>query len=272
MKKTVLITGANGGIGRATVNYFAKQGWQVIAGVRNIEHAKSLWVQPNVDIIHLDVTDEASIQRAIAQIKDQYQQLDVVVNNAGYGLTGAFETFTSAEINQQYAVNVFGIMAMCRAVLPLMRQQRTGTIVNISSMGGKFAVPFYGVYCSTKFAVEGFSEGLFYEVVPFGIKVKVVEPGAVNTEFYGRSKQQGSRTEYQSVYHKVFDHVTAIYHSSGNKGNAPEHIAAVIYRAATDSSVRLRYAAGWDAKLNIMLTKLLPHWLVMAVVRRRLSL
>jgi NAD(P)-dependent dehydrogenase (short-subunit alcohol dehydrogenase family) len=249
MNKTILITGVSSGIGKVTGEYFKANGWTVIGTSRT--------AQPNV--YALDVTNVADCQRVIDQIVQEHGQIDVVLNNAGYGLYGAFEQCDDQDVRKQYEVNVFGTMNICRAILPHMRQWQAGTIVNISSIGGKFVVPYYGVYNSTKFAIEGFSEGLWHEVKPFGIRVKVVEPGAINTGFYDRSKQEGKQMNIDPVYKAMTDKLWPQYAAAGKKGADPMVVAKVIYKAATSNNSRLRYAAARDAHINIAAMKILPH-------------
>lgn len=268
MKKVVLITGAGTGIGRATAELFAYKGWQVVATMRDPAKYEDYYVGENYYLAELDVTRPASIRVTLDQIRKLYNRLDVVINNAGYGLYGAFEVFTPEEVQQQYDVNVFGTMNMCREVLPWMREQGSGAIVNVSSMGGKFTVPYYSVYNSTKFAVEGFSEGLFYEVEPFGIRVKVVEPGAIDTDFYNRSMKTGSRETEADAYKTTQDALWQYYSSAGKRGSKAAAVAKVIYKAAKSKSSRLRYAAGTDAHLNIWAYKFLPHQIAMWFAKR----
>lgn len=266
--KIVFITGAGTGIGKSTVELFARKDWQVVATVRDPENYQKQFPQENVYVTTLDVSKPDTIQVAIEEIRKLYGRIDVVVNNAGYGLFGAFETLQPEEIRHQYDVNVFGLMNVCREIAPVMREQGYGCIVNISSMGGRFSVPYYSVYNSTKFAVEGFSEGLCYELEPFNVRVKIVEPGAIKTDFYGRSLKTGSRPEHAKAYSNITQKLTALYAGSGQSGSDPETVAKVIYNAATSRSNRLRYAAGADAHINIWAAKFLPNQIGMWLARR----
>lgn len=255
--KTILITGTSSGIGKTTADYFKSKGWKVIATSRGAS-TDSLTYQ-------LDVTDAVETKTCIDRIIAEHGKIDVVLNNAGYGLYGAFEQCNEDDVKKQYDVNVFGTMNVCRAILPHMRDWKAGTIINISSMGGKFVIPFYTVYNSTKFAVEGFSEGLWHEAKPFGIKVKVIEPGAINTGFYDRSKQEGKLMNVSAEYKTMSDKLWAFYAGAGKTGSDPSVVARVIYHAATSNSNRMRYAAGRDAHINIAAMKLFPHQLGMWV-------
>ncbi|MCY7272160.1 MAG: SDR family oxidoreductase, partial [Phormidesmis sp. CAN_BIN44] len=177
MAKTVLITGASTGIGLATAKLFQQRGWNVVATMRSLEQKSDLMTLDNTLCLRLDVTDSASITQAVTATLEKFSTIDVLVNNAGYALLGAFEACTPEQIERQFATNVLGLMAVTRAVLPHFREQRSGTIINIASIGGKMAFPLYSLYHSTKWAVEGFSESLQYELEPFNIRVRVIEPG-----------------------------------------------------------------------------------------------
>ncbi len=262
MTKTVLITGAAAGIGKATVQLFQKRGWRVAATMRSPEKSPELTSLNRVICLKLDVTDEDSIQKAIAETISQFGSLDVVINNAGYGLTGPFAACTTEQIQRQFATNVFGLMAVTSHALPVMQQQGGGVIVNIASIGGRLTFPLYSLYHSTKWAVEGFSESLQYEVEPFNIRVKLVEPGPIKTDFYGRSADSGSQPDL-GIYQDFSDRVMPKMQAAGVDGSPPEVVAEVIYRAATDGSQKLRYPAGKNAALLLTLRKLLPdHWFI----------
>jgi NAD(P)-dependent dehydrogenase (short-subunit alcohol dehydrogenase family) len=264
MTKTVLITGAGSGIGRATVVCFQQQGWNVAATLRSPEKAGELQRLDRVSCLHLDVTDRESIQQAIAQAREQFGAIDILVNNAGYSLTGPFEACTPEQIQQQFATNVFGLMEVTRAILPHFRQRRQGTIINIASIGGRMAFPLYSLYHATKWAVEGFSESLQYELRPFNICVKIVEPGPIKTDFYSRSADPATMPVYQSFADRVLPQLTR----AGETGSPPEVVARGIYRAATDGRDRLRYPVGGNAGLLLLLRKLLPDAAMRRIVCR----
>ena len=261
MEKTVLITGTSRGIGLETALYFHERGWNVIATMRNPNKRKTRLHEKGLpDLVHLDVTDEKSIQAAVDYALDKYGHLDVLVNNAGYGLYGPFESLSEAKIRSQFETNLFGMQAVTRAVLPVFRRQGAGTIVNLASMGGRVAFPLYSVYNSSKFAVEGFTEGLQYELRPLNILVKLIEPGVIKTDFYGSSMEQVDDPELEEAYgdfikraaKNVDDQVT-----SG--GTEPHAVAQTIYRAALDTSRRLRFMVGMDARMVVFLHWLLPQ-------------
>lgn len=266
MAKTVLITGASSGIGYETAKVFQQQGWNVVATMRSPDKAGELAQLPNVLCLPLDVTDAATIQAAIAAALQRFSTLDVVINNAGYGLIGPFEACTPAQIERQFATNVFGLMAVTRAVLPQMRSQQSGLIINVASIGGRLAFPLYSLYHSTKWAVEGFSDSLRYELEPFNIQVKLIEPGPIKTDFYTRSPdlaQQPGLTAYDGFVAQVLPKLT----TAGETGSPPTVTAQIIYRAATDGRNQLRYPAGGNAGLLLLLRKLLPDSLFSQIVR-----
>jgi len=269
MTKTVLITGAAAGIGKATVELFQAKGWQVAATMRSPEKSPDLAALDGVICLRLDVTEEDSIKEAIAQTLSQFGSLDVVINNAGYALTGPFATCTTEQIERQFATNVFGLMAMTRHALPIMQQQGGGVIINIASIGGRLTFPLYSLYHSTKWAVEGFSESLQYEVEPFNIRVKLVEPGPIKTDFYGRSADSGSQPDL-GIYQDFSDRVMSKMLAAGADGSPPEAVAAVIYQAATDGSKKLRYPAGKNAAMLLTLRKLLPDRWFISFIRKML--
>ncbi|MBW4419556.1 MAG: SDR family oxidoreductase [Myxacorys californica WJT36-NPBG1] len=267
MTKTVLITGASSGIGLATVLKFQQQGWNVIATMRSLEKAGKFAALGNVYCLGLDVTDQNSTETAVSEALEKVGDVDVLVNNAGYSLVGAFEACTPEQIQRQFETNVFGLMNVTRSLLPHFRDRESGTIINIASIGGKMTFPLYSLYHSTKWAVEGFSESLQYELEPFNIRVKLIEPGPIKTEFYSRSADIANRpglTAYDSFVKRVLPNLTR----AGESGGTPETVAEVIYRAATDGSAKLRYPAGGNAGTLLLLRKLLPDRIFTSIVRR----
>lgn len=243
----VLITGASSGIGQATANLFAERGWRVAATMRDPSNGAALTKHQNVTVLPLDVTDSASVEKAVAATFDQFGRIDVVVNNAGYGLFGPFETATDQQIRRQFATNVEGIFAVTRAVLPIMRRQGSGTIINVASLGGLIALPLFSLYNATKFAVIGFTESLSYELAPFGIRVKSIAPGGVATDFAGRSMAR-TFEQGENAYSDTLATVIAAMGERRGNYSTPELIAETIFTAATDGTGQVMYLAGPDAE------------------------
>jgi NAD(P)-dependent dehydrogenase (short-subunit alcohol dehydrogenase family) len=267
MPQTVLITGTSSGIGEATAHHFADKGWNVVATMRKPEERKtSLHDRKDLLLLHLDVLDQASIEQAIAQTLEKFERIDVLVNNAGYAVMGPFEATPPANIRRQFDTNVFGLMDVCRAILPIFRKQKDGTIVNVASVAGRITVPLYSLYNSTKWAVEGFSEALHYELEPLGIRVKIFEPGIIKTDFYTRSLDV-AKDEALTDYDDFVKRVEAKNAEAAERGSTPQVIAAAIHKAACDRSFKLRYAAGELAKLTLFARKILPDALFFRMIR-----
>ena len=248
MNKTILITGASSGIGKATAILFQSRGWNVIATMRNPEKETTLTQLNNVYVTSLDVLDPDSIQQAVREGIRQFGSIDVLLNNAGYGAYGPLESFSRERILRQFNTNVIGLLDVTKAILPHFREQQQGVIINISSMGGKITFPLGALYHGTKFAVEGISESLHYEVAAFGGQVKIVEPGAIATDFAGRSfdfSNDDSLTAYQPLVAKVMGAMPTLMANA----SPASLVAAVIYEAATDGKHQLRYIAGEDARI-----------------------
>ena len=247
MTQTVLITGASSGIGKATAKQFQAQGWNVVATMRTPDKETELTQLDNVLVTRLDVTDPASIQNAVTQSIDRFGGIDALVNNAGYGAYGPLEAFPMEGIRRQFDTNVIGLLEVTKAVLPHFRSRQAGVLVNISSIGGRMTFPLGALYHGTKFAVEGISEALHFEMEQIGVKVKIVEPGAIQTDFGGRSfdfTNDESMSEYQPMVSKLMTGFSTAFQGA----SAPEVVADVIWTATTDGTKTLRYTAGEDAK------------------------
>ena len=247
MGKTILITGASSGIGKTTAKYFHNRGWNVIATMRKPENEEELTRLENVLVTRLDVQDRASIAAAVEEGITRFGKIDVLLNNAGYGSYGALEATPIEKIERQFDVNVIGLLTTTQAVLPHFRTNKDGIIINISSIGGKTTFPLGTLYHGSKFAVEGLSEALSFEMAEIGVKVKIVEPGMIKTDFGGRSfdfNNDESLTEYQGIVGKLM----AAMGPLADSGSEPEVVAEVIYEAATDGTDQLRYTAGPDAE------------------------
>jgi NAD(P)-dependent dehydrogenase (short-subunit alcohol dehydrogenase family) len=251
MPRTVLITGCSTGFGEATARLFADRGWNVIATMRRPEAGAALGEFPNILVTRLDVQDLASIDSALAEGIARFDRIDALVNNAGFGLFGVFESTVREKVREQFDVNVFGMMDVTRAILPHFRANQSGIIINISSGAGVFTLPMISLYCASKFALEGFSESLAYELSGLGITVKIVEPGGVtSTDFGKRSAEEAIKAIQISDYGpfvtaalETFDGLRA-----ARAGSTSEEVAEVIFSAVTDGTHQLRYVATDDIK------------------------
>lgn len=249
-KQTVLITGASTGIGRAAVFYFQEKGWNVVATMRTPEREVELSELENTLITRLDVTELESITDAVKQGVETFGKIDVVVNNAGYGAYGPLETFPRENIVRQFNTNVIGLLDVTKAILPHFRQNKNGILINISSVGGKVTFPYGALYHGTKFAVEGITESLAFEMELIGCKAKIIEPGTIATDFAGRSfdfQIDPEIPEYQGMASAM---MTALGDITTDESRAapPLEVAKVIYQAATDGTDTVRYTAGYDAQ------------------------
>lgn len=248
MTKTVLITGCSSGIGRATADLFARRHWNVAATARNPD---AIAAGPNIRALRLDVTDGDSVRMAIAEALTVFGAIDVLVNNAGFGVFGPLEGMTAEQWEGQFRTNVLGLVSVTREVLPGMRERGTGVIVNVSSIAGRTAAPFLTGYHATKFAVEGLSESLRYELSLHGIRVKVIEPGHFRTGFVSPSREAP-----HPAYARAFENFMGYVRKEDAAAPGPEAVAEVIYRAASDRSNKLRYPVGGGMILT--LAALLP--------------
>lgn len=267
MNKTVFITGASSGIGKATAQYFLDKGWNVAATARRVETLEDLDTSEQSLCTRCDVTDVESIRSALEATQSQFGSIDVVVNNAGYGAVGPFEASTQTDVEKQFNVNVYGLMSVMRETLPYMRSQKNGVIINISSVGGRMTFPLYSVYHSTKWAVEGLTESMMYELEGTGVRMKLIEPGAIKTDFYGRSMafmKKDGLTAYDTFIEKAMGNMN----HAGQNGSSPEDVAAIIYRAATDGKKKLRYPAAGNARGILWLRRLLPEHVFYTIVRK----
>src|SRR5271170_2161090 len=252
----IVITGASSGIGKATARLFVDKGWNVVATMRNPAAEKDLKESARLKLVALDVQDPASPRAAVAEAIKAFGRIDVWLNNAGYGAFGPVEAGTPEQIRRQFDVNVFGLIACVQAVAPHFRANKAGVLINVSSIGGLMVVPAFSVYNATKFAVEGLSEGLWYELGTFGIKVKVIEPGAIKTDFGGRSQDVWDVSRVPA-YATFMDKVKVARARYIQNSSSPETVAEVVYQAATDPSDRMRYPVGSDARRLIPLRRLL---------------
>jgi len=252
-QKVAVITGSSSGIGHEIALILARKGFRTYATMRDLRKnskLKSIKDEENlpVEFVQLDVTDEKSVSIAVQTIYDNIGRIDILVNNAGYGLTGAFEDLAIDEIKQQYETNVFGLIRTTQAVLPIMRKQKSGIIVNISSGAGRFGYPMGSAYVSTKFAVEGLSESLSYEVEPFGIRVILIEPGMIKTNFSNASVMAKKSIDPNSPYAPLMKSMEKGIKQLHENASSPQLVANVAYDAMTSDKPKLRYLAGKDVE------------------------
>jgi NAD(P)-dependent dehydrogenase (short-subunit alcohol dehydrogenase family) len=248
MKKTVLITGCSSGLGKTAAKFFAKKAWNVIATMRQPEQETELGNLSDLLVTRLDVQDRASITEAIESGITRFGKIDALINNAGFGLFGVFEATSREKIQEQFDVNVFGVMDVTRAILPHFRNNKGGLIINVSSGAGVFTLPMISLYCASKFALEGFSESLSYELASQNIGVKIVEPGGVvSTDFGKRSRQEAAHNIALADYDEFFAHTNAIFDGlRAQRLATEEQVAEVIFSAVTDGTDQLRYVATND--------------------------
>jgi NAD(P)-dependent dehydrogenase (short-subunit alcohol dehydrogenase family) len=263
MKRVVLITGASSGIGEACATHLHRLGYRVYGTSRQVaetksDHSEFVSVSPSGDaapaalnggtagsfeMIHMDVDNDDSVQLGVARIFEREQRLDAVVNNAGFGFAGAIENTSIEEAQSQFDTNFFGVLRVCRAALPIMREQGAGHIVNIGSMAGRVGVPYQGLYCASKFALEGLSEALRLEVRSFGIKVVLIAPGDFYTSFTARRRRTGQSQE-DTAYRERFNTALRIMEASELGGSDPIRIARLLEKVLENPSPRLRYTVG----------------------------
>jgi len=252
-QKVAIVTGSSTGIGYATSLLLARNRFHTYATMRNIEKSGDIQQIANkervpLQVIQLDVNDIASIRNSIEKVESENERIDVLVNNAGYGLIGAFEDLSAEEIKAQFETNFFGVIRLTQQVLPIMRKQKSGTIVNVSSGAGRIGFPGMSAYVSSKFALEGLSESMSYELEPFGIKVIIIEPGVIRTNFKKnsviskKSLDNSSISPYSSIIQKMDASISSIIEHA----TPSEEVAKAILHAVTSNNPELRYLVGND--------------------------
>jgi NAD(P)-dependent dehydrogenase (short-subunit alcohol dehydrogenase family) len=247
MSKTILITGASSGIGKASARLFSEKGWNVIATMRQPAKEQELTNSENILITQLDVQQPDTIASAIHAGIAKFGAIDVLVNNAGYGEFGIFESTPREQTLAQFEVNVFGVMDTIRAILPHFRERKAGSIINISSGAGRFTLPMISLYCASKFALEGFSEALSFELAALNITVKIVEPGGTTTNFMKVSGERAAAGRHIADYDHFTTAAGKMFDTMRNMQlKTAEEVATVIYEAVTDGTDTLRYLVGND--------------------------
>ncbi|HZS38539.1 MAG TPA: SDR family oxidoreductase [Polyangia bacterium] len=278
--QTVLITGATAGIGRHAALYLVRRGHHVIATGRNRDALAALEAEASsaqqapgaaraaggrLDVVRLDVTDAASIAAACAEVArlTDGRGLDALINNAGYGMAVPVDVMTDADVRAQYETNVFGLLAVTRAFVPGMRARGRGRIINVSSVGGRMTVPFLGVYNSTKYAVESLSNAMRYELAPFGIRVSLIEPGAIRTNFAtrtvdGTERYRGADSPYAEAF-PIYDRLRLL---ADKTAPGPDCVARAMERAMTARRPSARYVTPFSNRILLAMLAVLPTRLV----------
>ena len=255
-QNVALVTGSSSGIGFETALLLARNGFKTYASMRDLKKSKDITQIANkeklpLQVVQLDVIDDKSVREAIDKVVEENKRIDVLVNNAGYGLLGALEDLSIEEIKAQFETNFFGAIRVTQQVLPVMRKQKSGgTIVNISSVGGRMGIPSLSAYHSTKFALEGLSESISYELEPFGIRVVLIEPGFIRTNIMNSSVLAKKAQDPSSPYFSLTQQLEKSFKSAmenTSESSPPEEVAKVVLQAVTSDSPKLRYAVGNDA-------------------------
>lgn len=252
-KKVAIVTGSSSGIGNAIVLELARNNFITYGTMRNLDKIsdlKTIADQENLKIYfkQLDVTDDNSVKNAINSIVAETGRIDVLVNNAGYGLVGAFEDLSLDEVQKQFETNVFGVIRVTQAVLPTMRKQESGIIVNISSGAGRFGYPTASAYVSSKFALEGLTESMSYEIEPFGIRTVLIEPGVIKTNFFNSMSLARKSKDPDSPYLQMMQVMEKSVTKMLENGTIPQYVAKTVLEAVTSRNPKLRYLVGKDVE------------------------
>jgi NAD(P)-dependent dehydrogenase (short-subunit alcohol dehydrogenase family) len=242
---TIFITGTSSGLGRASAKLFSARGWTVIATMRTPSKETELAALPNVVLLALDITDQQQIAEAASRALGR-GEVDVVFNNAGYGMAGPLEGVTDEQMLRMVHTNLIGPIRVTKAFTRYFREKRGGLFINTTSIGGLITVPLNSMYHATKWALEGWSEGMAFELSQFGIGLKIIEPGGMKTDFFTRSFDAGRHPAYDALVTQVMNAITDP--KQMETYSTPEQIAEVVYEAATDGKDQLRYVAGADAR------------------------
>ena len=254
MHQVALITGCSSGIGYETALMLARNGFQTFATMRNTKKSDSLEEiikkeRLDLNIRELDVNDDTSIEKTINCIKSEANRIDVLINNAGYGLVGFFEDLTLDEIRNQFETNFFGVLNITKKIIPIMRFQKSGTIINVSSGAGQVGFPGISAYVSTKFAIEGFSESLMYELFPYGIKVVIIEPGVIKTNFFRNCIVSEHSMKKSSPYSRSLDKFQRNVELMQEHATSPINVAKVIMQVLGNNEPKQRYIVGNDVAM-----------------------
>lgn len=277
-KKVILITGASSGIGKACCNHLFQRGYKVFGTSRYpqsqmVEAPKNETIRSgSLKMIQMDVDNDDSVNQAIDFILEKEVRLDVVVNNAGFGIAGSVEDTSIDEARSLFETNFWGVLRVCRAVLPIMREQQSGYIVNISSIVGQIGLPFQGLYCASKFAVEGMTEALRMEVRPFGIHVVLIEPADFHTQF-SANRRKAVESQQNQAYAEQFNNAMGVTDYDEMHGSSPDKIAQLLEHIIGNPSPRLRYKVGAPSqRIAVTLKKIMPARLFERLVMKHYKL
>lgn len=263
-QKVVLITGCSSGMGLSTAVYLSGKGYKVHAGLRNLKEKDNLLSEAkkagaSVELIQLDITDEISIKNTINTILKEEGRIDVLINNAGFGFAGFLEDCSMEEIRDQFETNFFGLVCMTKEVLPIMRKQKQGHVVNISSIGGKIAFPVLSIYSASKFAVEAITESLRIELAPFGIQVTAIEPTNVKTNFHNSAREAQKSRNPSSPYYEYMKLFKKNIEKMSQQNVEPIVVAKTVYTAITSKNSKRSYLVGKGASMLPLLKGILPN-------------
>jgi short-subunit dehydrogenase len=270
--ETVLITGASSGIGKVTALYMAEKGYRVVGTSRSLARLTDLRAEASsrnltIAYLELDINSDEAVGATLPRLMEEHGTIDVLVNNAGYGLWGPVEGLSMAELKAQFEANFFGAVRLINAVLPGMVRQRKGTIINVSSILGRMGTPFTGAYAASKFALEGLSESLRAEVWPLGVRVAVVEPGVFSTNFQ-KNLVVGQGVSSRDAYFPYIERYKARHQRFERLSGDPVKVAKVIYKIARSRRPAFRYPVGADARMGILGARVLPERLFQAMLSR----
>jgi NAD(P)-dependent dehydrogenase (short-subunit alcohol dehydrogenase family) len=249
-RSVALVTGSSSGIGFETALLLARAGFHTYASMRNLEKSKNIAEIASTEklplqVVQLDVNDDRSVKDAVDKIVAEKERIDVLVNNAGYGLFSPIDDITLDQLKEQFETNFFGVVRITKEVLPIMRKQRKGTIVNVSSVGGRVGTPLNSAYIASKFALEGLSESMRYEMKEFGINIVIIEPGVIKTNFVENVKSADVRSEYADLIERALKGFGRMF---DNNSSSPKLVAEAILNAITSKEPEIRYVVGEDAK------------------------
>ena len=279
-KNVALITGSSSGIGFETALLLARSGFHTYASMRSLEKSKDITEIANTEklplqVIQLDVNDDKSVKDAIDKIVAENRRIDVLVNNAGYGLFSPIEDVTLDQVKEQFETNFFGVVRVTKEALPIIRKQRKGTIVNVSSGAGRVGVPVYSAYVATKFALEGLSESMRYELKEFGINIVIIEPGVIKTNIVENLKTADIRSRSKSPYADLIERVSKGFEKMmDNSSSPPKLVAEAILNAITSKEPEIRYVVGDDAEYIMKVRKSasdkeFENWMYESIVQEK---